>query len=170
MSKKVAGRIIDNEGEVKGEIYEGDRIMRGASVEYLNRTETWKIESFFKGHINEIELLMLDLNVYEKAFLFSIAVYVGYDDCCIKHTNGRELDFDDLVKISGISRGKLSQVVNTLRKKDIIYKGINSKGLQYFVNPWIYCKGSRINKVLKTMFRNYRIRVMGKKKWGDVVD
>jgi hypothetical protein len=168
MSKIVTGRIVNNDGEIKGEIYEGDRITRGASIEYLSRTETWKLENFFKGHIAEIELLMKDLNVYEKAFLFSMAIYVGYDDCCLKHRNGKELDFDGIVEITGISRGKLSQVINSLRKKDIIYKGINSSGIQYFVNPWIYCKGSRINKVLRTMFRNYRVRVLGKKRWGEV--
>ena len=89
-------------------------------------------------------------------------------DCCLKYDNGVCLDFEDLVDISGMSRGKLSQVLSGLKNADIIYKGFNSKGIQYFVNPWIYCKGVRINSVLKTMFKNYHVRVLGGKQWGTV--
>lgn len=124
------------------------------------------MESFFKGNIEEIKAVMIDLNVYEKAFLYSIVPYMGYDDCCLKYRNGNELTFDKLVEISGISKGKLSEVIKDLIKKDILYKGKNSQNAQYFVNPWLFCKGNRINKVLKRMFRNYKIRIYGIK-WGD---
>ena len=106
--------------------------------------------------------------MYERSFLFSIATYVGYEDCCLKFDNGKVLDFDDLVTISGMSRGKLSQVLGMLIKADIIYKGLNSKGIQYFINPWIYCKGIRINAVLKTMFKNYHVRILGGQIWGTI--
>lgn len=121
------------------------------------------MDSFFKGNIAEIRAIMRELNVYEKAFLYSIAPYVGYEDCCIKYDNGKELNFDTLSDITGISTGKLSEVIKDLIDKDIIYKGKNSRNVQYFVNPWLFCKGNRINKVLKTMFRNYRIRIYGVK-------
>jgi hypothetical protein len=49
--------------------------------------------------------------------------------------------------------------------KDIICRNKNSKERQYFVNPWLFCKGNRINKVLQTMFRNYGVRVCGGIKW-----
>jgi hypothetical protein len=72
-----------------------------------------------------------------------------------------------LVEITGLSRGAVYDAINSLIRKDIIYKGRNSKNRQYFVNPWLFCKGNRINKVLKTMFKNYRIRVLGGVKWKD---
>lgn len=112
---------------------------------------------------------MKDLDVYEKAFLFSIAPYVGYEDCCLKYpSNGIELKFETLVDISGISRSKLSTVIASLVGKDILYKGKNSKTTQYFVNPWLFCKGNRINKVLKTMFKNYQIQVKDGTRWKDL--
>jgi len=110
---------------------------------------------------------MKELNVYEKAFLYAIAPYVGYEDCCIKYDNGKELNFNTLSDITGISTGKLSEVIKGLIDKDILYKGKNSKNVQYFVNPWLFCKGNRINKVLKTMFKNYYIRTLGKK-WSEL--
>jgi hypothetical protein len=160
--------IVSLDGEIVGSLNEGDKILRNRSIKHLETTDEWKMESFYKGHVGEIRRVLSDLDTSERAFLFSIAAYVGYEDCCIKHDNGNELSFDDLVVISGLSRSKASETINALLDKDIIYKGKNSKARQYFVNPWIFCKGNRINKVLRTMFRNYRIRVLGNKKWGDV--
>ena len=161
-------------GEILTTIAHGDRIVRKGSIDsYLSQSEhyeIWKIEQFYKGNISEIRKHLESLSVYEKAFLFSIATYVGYEDCCIKYDNGNCLDFGDMVKISGMSRSKMSEVINNLRRKDIIYKGTNSQEIQYFVNPWLFCKGSRINVVLRTMFRNYHIKIMGNVKWGDLKD
>jgi len=69
-----------------------------------------------------------------------------------------------------MSRGLLYETIKSLAKKDIIYRGKNSKNRQYFVNPWLFCKGNRINKVLKTMFKNYRIKILGGKQWKYVKD
>ena len=131
--------------------------------------QEWNImEHFYKGNIDEIRKTMQNLNVYEKAFLYSIVPYISYEDCCLKYDNGNELKFETLFDISGISKGKLSAVINSLVEKDIVYKGKNSNTTQYFVNPWLFCKGSRINKVLKTMFKNYEIQTKDGVKWKDL--
>jgi hypothetical protein len=155
------------------ELSDGDRVLKKNSIDYLKdqsekEYEVWNIKHFFKGNIDEIRAQLESLDVYEKAFLFSVVTYIGYDDCCLKHDNGICVDFDDLGKISRISRGKLSATINSLRKKDIIYKGLNSNGLQYFMNPWLFYKGTKIAAVLKTMFRNYKVRICGDKKWGEM--
>jgi hypothetical protein len=162
-------------GLITDELKSGDRIIKGKSIDYLNAkkkiketTQEWKIEHFYKGHIEEIKKVMAELNVYEKAFLYSIAVYVGYEDCCLKYENGNDITTDDLIHLTGLSRSTLFDTINNLSKKDIIYKGKNSKNRQFFVNPWLFCKGNRINKVLKTMFKNYRIRILDGKRWKDL--
>lgn len=158
---------IVKDGEIIDEINEGDRLLRYKSLEYLKDTQVWKIENFFKGNNDELRNWMNDLSVNEKALLFTISVYVGYEDCCIKYDNGNPLNFDDIVRLSCLSRGAVSLTLNTLIKKDILFRGKNSRERLYFINPWIYCKGNRINKVLKTMFRNYKIRVINKH-WKDI--
>lgn len=156
-------------GEVT-EFGEGDRILRKASLDSFSRIkekkkqyEDWQINTFIKGNIEELRKVMKELDVYEKAFLYSIIPYISYEDCCLKYDNGKEIGFDTLVEITGISKGKLSSVIASLVEKDILYKGKNSRNVQYFVNPWLFCKGNRINKVLKTMFKNYEIRTLGVK-------
>ena len=161
-------RIVDDDGQVVSEFNTGDRIVRKASIEHLKDTQVWDVGKFYKGNINEVRKQLESLSVYEKAFLFCIVSYIGYEDCCIKYDNGNCIGFDDLVVLNKMGRTKTANTINELRKKDIIYKGNNSKGIQYFVNPWLFCKGTRINVVLKTMFKNYRVKVMNGLKWGDI--
>ena len=170
-TKNPVADIVSHEtGEVINTLYEGDRTVRKESVEYLNGIREWKMEHYFKGHIGEIEKWMGDLNTAEKALLFSIVPQISYTDCHLQYSNGQDIGTEDLVKISGMARGTVYETINSLIKKDILYKGRNSKGRQYFINPWLFCKGNRINIVLQTMFKNYRIRVMDGKRWKDVKD
>jgi len=165
----VKGFIVDpHTGEVIDRLCVGDRLLRKKSAEYLNNTEEWKIENFFKGHAGEIKKWVAELSTQEKAFLFSIAPYVSYDDCHLQYVNGNDIGTEDLVKVTGMVRRTIYDVVKSLTDKDILYRGKNSKNRQYFVNPWLFCKGNRINKVLKTMFKNYRVRVMGGVRWKDI--
>ena len=162
--------LIDDEtGEKIAELHPGDKIVRGKTVEFLNSTQEWKIEHFYKGNLEEIKRWMKDLSPNEKAILFTISPYVGYEDCCLKHQNGNMVTFEHIVELSCLGRGTASEVINSLITKDILYKGKNGKERQYFVNPWLFCKGNRVNRVLKTMFRNYRIRVVNRQ-WKDLND
>lgn len=168
MGKEKRGIIVNPEsGKEIDAIYAGDRVVRKESIDYLKSVDEWKIENFYKGHIKELEKWMKELSNVEKAFLFSIVPYISYNDCHLAYGNGVDIGTEDLVEISGLSRGAVYEAINSLIKKDIIYKGRNSKNRQYFVNPWLFAKGSRINKVLKTMFKNYRIRVLGGVRWKD---
>lgn len=169
--------IVDSDtGEITDEIYPGDRIVRHSSVKSLkklksvddDKSEIWNLKNFYKANVSEMKLWLVDLSQAEKAFLFSIAPYVSFDDCHLQYGNGIDIGTEDLMKITNMSRTLVYQTIDTLIQKDILYKGKNSKNRQFFVNPWLFCKGNRINKVLRTMFKNYKIRVLGGKKWKDV--
>jgi len=173
------GRAILNRqtGEIERDLQPGDRIVTGKSIDAAKRRrpkvdpETiieWNLSSFTKMNIPELRLWIKDLSTTEKAFLFSISPYVSFDDCHLQFDNGVDIGSEHLVAITGLSRSVVYQTINSLVKKDIMYKGKNSTNRQYFVNPWLFCKGNRINKVLRTMFKNYRIRVMGGRQWKDL--
>lgn len=180
--KPIKGHVVSPEtGEIYTEIFEGDSILRGGSKKALKKikekkeakiieTLVWDMSNFMKMNTMEMRLWMKDLSQNEKVFLFSIVPYVSYDDCHLQDVGGEDMGTEDLVKIVGISRSVTYKTIESLLKKDIIYKGKNSKNKQYFVNPWLFCKGNRINKVLKTMFQNYKIRILGDKRWKDVRD
>lgn len=168
---RVIGNVVSMEtGEIIDEVREGDKILRDKSSEYLDSTKEWDMKVFYKGNSAELRLLMKDLSIYEKSFLFSVAPYVDFTDCHLSYRNGVDIGSEDLVRITGMGRRQVYEIIGELIKKDILYKGKNSKNRQYFVNPWLFCKGNRINKVLKTMFKNYKIRVLNGVKWKDLYE
>lgn len=173
MEDKMSRIIIETEtGEQLGELRQGDRVLKKESIDFLKArdetTQEWKIEHFYKGNIKEISKWLKELSITEKAFLFCIVPYISYEDCHLCYHNNRDIGTEDLVEITGLSRSVVYETINSLTKKDILYKGKNSKNRQYFMNPWLFCMGNRINKVLRTMFKNYRIRVLNNVKWGDL--
>ncbi|HUX61120.1 MAG TPA: hypothetical protein VMV32_07400 [Ignavibacteriaceae bacterium] len=167
--------ISKKTGEITTDLHVGDMIVRKSSIKsHKNKTENiqeyikWNLENFYKTHVAEVRLWMNELSQAEKAFLFSVVPYVSFEDCHLQYTNGVDIGTEELIKITGLSRGLVYQTIESLIKKDILYKGKNSKNRQYFVNPWLFCKGNRINKVLRTMFKNYRIRVLNGRQWKNI--
>lgn len=177
-NKQPRAYVVSNiTGKITADLYPGDRIVRAESIESYKKKKTmppeyekWNIENFLKANIEEVKLWMDELSQAEKAFLFSIIPYISFEDCHLQFDNETDIGTEDLIKITGFSRSLVYQTIDSLIKKDILYKGKNSRNRQYFVNPWLFCKGNRINKVLKTMFKNYKIRVLGGKKWKDIKD
>ena len=129
---------------------------------------SWDLKHYSKVNTDELRLLLLELNKNERIVLFSLLPYVGYDDCLLKHMNGKELNIEGISKISGLSVSTVEKVVESLRYKDILYKGKNSRNVQYFINPWICSRGSKLSKVLKRMFQNYEVQSFGGIKWKDL--
>lgn len=158
-------------GEVVGKIGTGDRIVRKESIDYLKK-KAWASDirnrHFVRVDEEEGKLIAQELSAYERAVLFQLQYYVSYESGLIKHANGREIGFADIVKLTGLARKTVADAVEGLVKRDILYKGKNSKKTQYFMNPWIASKGVIENPTLKDMFGNYRVRSKGNVRWKDL--
>jgi len=165
------GKIVIQEetGEVIAATDNGDyiNVTKSGSVEYLNNYDTWEIKHFYKGNIDELKELNKGLTITEAGFILKIIPYINYADCLLIHSNGKDINQDSLIEITGLSRQTTYRTIKSLINKDVLYKGKNSKGNQYFVNPWLFIRGNVVNKVLKSMFKNYHIKVLNKK-WKDL--
>lgn len=175
----VANVVSTNTGEIVDDLFPGDRIIRRESSnsykkyvkknsENTSEYQKWNLDNFYRANISELTLLLKDLSQTEKAFLFSVSPYISFEDCRLVFHNNVDIGTEHLVEITNMSRTTVYSTINSLIAKDVLYKGRNSKTRQYFVNPWIFSKGSRINKVLKSMFGNYEIRILGNRKWKDI--
>ncbi len=159
--------IIDKgTGEVLDQIMDGDkvRITRQSKVAFLEDTISIPFSCFAKLNTEEIMLLGQELSKTDFLFLVSISHYVGYYDNCIKDRRGNPMTIEEIARHLGISRSVAYRNVENLMKESILCKAKTSE-FQLFVCPLIYCKGNRTNKVLQTMFRNYRVRSKGNVKW-----
>lgn len=178
--KPVVAVVVNPEtGEITDDLRPGDRIVRKKSSDSYQKQvkknsestpdyQNWNLDNFYRANISELALWMDDLSQTEKAFLFSVSPYISFEDCRLIYGNGVDIGTEDLIKITKQSRSVVYETVDSLIKKDIIYKGRNSRTRQYFINPWLFSKGNRINKVLKAMFGNYKIKVLNGKRWKDL--
>ena len=150
--------VVDiNTGEILNNPGDRVRIVRKESVDYLQNNADWTDNQFFKGHVNELRLVLPTLSKAKKSLLMSISPYISYYDCHLQWSNGKDLDISAIVRISGYSRKSVIEILRSLVDKDIMYRGKNSASYQWFVNPWLFSRGQTINKVLMTMFKNYYI-------------
>lgn len=182
--------VIDkNTGEIKEELSgkrvvaleEGDRVVRKASIEYFKNNQKNRnrkkfvnqntsgyynslFDTFTKVNVDEMRLLLGTLDVYECSFLFSVLPYVGYLDCKIRYDNGKPLYAKDFARLMPMSMSKIYKVISSLEEKCIIckYKGA------FYVNPWIFSKGVKINRNLKGIFADYLIRSKDMTAWIDL--
>lgn len=172
--------VVDENGEIiEGRVAilnEGDRVVRRRSLEFLKGKEKRKpihvgeyinilADNFVMCHLDELKLISEALDMYEKGMLMTVMPYVGYEDCCIKKGDGTPLNVNDFTKLTGLSKSKVYKIVASLIEKNILYK--DKKG--YFVNPWLFYKGTKLNKDLIYMFGEYEIRCKDMMKWIDLL-
>lgn len=164
--------VVDSgTGEVLSELQEGDRIVRAKSIEYYKSlSKRRRGRSFSKVDISEGTLLLKELDPKERSLLFLLQYFVSYDSCLIRKSPGADMSLSDIVERSGYSRRIVCETLNSLIKKNIIYKGKNGRNVQFFMNPWVVQRGSGANKTLFEMFRHYRIRSLGNITWEELAN
>lgn len=158
--------VINTEtGEIKHELQPGDRILKAQSIEKLKSIEEFKVDNFSKLNNDELQLILPELSKEEKAMLLTLFGYVRYETGLIQYKNGRDIAYKDIMKLCSLSESAVFRIIDSLVAKDLLYRGKNSKNVQFFLNPWLISKGNVISKVLKDMFKNYKIRSKDNVMW-----
>ena len=128
----------------------------------------WNLKHYSKVNTDELRLLLPELKKNERIVLFSLLPYVGYDDCLLKHMNGKPLNIESIANISDLSISTTEKTVNSLREKYILCKEKINKNVQYYINPWICSRGSKLDGTLKMKFKDYKIRIYKDVEWQDI--
>ena len=185
------GKVVAFGGEVLGSIYHGDRIIPGQEHrqsdldereyrEIVNRTgktgeealaemETIRpvISQYSKLSREEFRAVFAELSASERQVLHILSAYVAYKSNLIRFDNRKEIQTSHMSEMTGLCLRTVEDAVRMLVSKNIIYKGRNGRGFQYFMNPWIVSYGVRINHTLQQMFKHYRIRTKGGVTWDE---
>jgi len=149
--------IVSQDGEFVGHIKPGDRIVRKASVDFLCETMEWgKGRPFIKVFVDYFPKVAEKLSGGAVALMSVIIPYIAYQSnlLCNRSCNN-PLSNKDIENITGISKPSVIKYMNELVDAKVLARTTIGKSYQYYANPYIYCKGSRINKTLETMFKNY---------------
>jgi hypothetical protein len=155
--KEINKLIIDPEtGEVTNQLYYGDNILRGETLQYLDETvEVGKNEYFVK--IFESTLVDLgdeSLTGKQWKVLITLIKHFKYKSGLVSYKNGNPLYIENISKLSAIPERTTYEAIEKLILKKIIAKNRTGTEIQYYMNPFIFCKGTRINKTLYSMFQN----------------
>lgn len=111
----------------------------------------WKTKShFIKVYKLELDKLIKkeDVSLEVLGFLTLLEKYIGYEDNYLYNDNDEYLDQKDLIKITGLSRKKVSDLLTVLFNHKILYKFPHPDDKRknvYYVNPNVIYRGSRID-------------------------
>ena len=150
--------IVDlSTGEVSGHINQGDRIVRKATSEYLCDTVEWgKDRPFVKVFIDFFPKIAESLTGGAVGLMSAIVPYIAYrSNLLCNRSSNNPLSNKDIEEVTGLSNKSVIKYMEELVNAKVLFRGKCGKSYQYYANPYIYCKGGRINKTLEAMFKNY---------------
>ena len=154
------GTVIDKNGVILGDVYEGDKIVHQSPNQYLenNIINFNRKEAFVKVFTNPVLSLYLALPAKEFSIAMGIIPFISYKDGVLRH----EGKIADIKTISDI----LNENYDSFRKhiKNLIQAQVlarierpsdvdKSKTRQCLVvNPYIYLRGQDIEKDIVNVF------------------
>lgn len=156
------GRVVSimfspETGEKLGEMYEGDRILRKRSREYLKSTiELLPDEPYTKTYHRVMFAVSQGLTGSELQMAYSLLPFLSYESGMLKHQNGQPLNRQYIADYTGLSIKTVDKILQGLKEKQVIGRNVVGREVQYYMNPWIFMRGQRINRTLYDMFKNSR--------------
>ncbi len=163
MENELKGVVINPEtGEVDNELYEGDRIVRKRSDQYLEETVEFKIsETFAKVSFDVLPDVIDALNPQECKMLFVLMRYLRKDSGVLKYKNGKPVTIDNIVNSSKIAKRTAERAMQGLRQKDIVQSIHRPQGRFLLLNPYIVMNGRRIDRTCYDIFYKSRWATKG---------
>lgn len=144
-------------GAQSGEIFEGDRILRKETDEFLKETvEILPEEPYIKAYKRSLFDLAKFLSGTEVQFLHYLLQFLSFESGALKLDTGVFLVRSRMSDETGLSLKTIDRLLKRLKEQQIIGRNSVGREVQYFMNPWLFMRGKRINKTLYEMFKNSR--------------
>lgn len=152
--------VVDDDGVISTEIYEGDKIVRLEQTDYRAKyiTNFNKKELFVKVYINPLTELWNDLSIREYAIATALIRFISYKDGILRY-NGESINMKDISKILDMDYDAIRKIFPVLEEKKILSK-IKRKSDKYadkeknyiVVNPYLFLRGTDIEKEVEKLF------------------
>ena len=146
-------------GEIIDELEEGDCILRGRSKEKLQSLiQINKGKQYVKVYVDSFMKLPTDesLSPSDMSVMFTLIPYIRYETGLIAYDNGKYINQEGVVSLSGLSEKTALCSVEKLVKKKILAKVRTGKEVKFYANPYIFMRGKMVNKTLHSIFASSR--------------
>ena len=140
--------VVEGNGVRYDVLFEGDRIIRKATAQYLSDTTEIKYR-FIK--INPLAWSQI---AYKYPILNKLVYYVDYTDNILSYRNGKFVQSKDIPKLCNVSQSTASRQLQGLIKEDVIHKIRDKKAHTTYLmmNPFVCMRGKKVYKSLYTEF------------------
>jgi len=158
------GTVVGEYGEILGEIYEGDKIVRKEQDEYKRKhyISFQKKEAFVKVFTNPITDLFKELPTKEFAVAMAIMPFISYSDGILRY-EGKIIDGKEISDLLGENYETFKRVITALIKKGVLNRVVrpsdtyaNKTKKCLVVNPYIFLRGQDIEKDIVNLFSDTR--------------
>lgn len=158
--KPIRYEVDAETGEVLGEIYEGDKIVRAnETAEESKKIYLNSERRFVKVYENVLKAkgeAQDKLTDREVAVLIALADFVCYNSCCLReggHGNGKVLTQADLAERLGMKYNNFNAVFCSLRNKKALGT-FRTGGVETItINPYIIMRGKQVNATVADYFK-----------------
>lgn len=129
--------------------------------------DTKKIEKgkgFMKLSISGAKRMLEILTPTEITMVIGLVPYVSYTDCCLRRNgSGEVMNAQDIAKALEMDDAKVYRLIKSLEEKGVmghhatgsILKGYEGRVRKvYTVNPFIYCRGEKVNKTVYDFYEH----------------
>lgn len=152
---------VDLETGERIAVEEGERLLK----EKKTKPQTINVRGnkFMKLNIEATAKMYRELTPTEITMVMGLVRFVSYTDCCLRiDGRGELMDANDISRELGLDKRKTYRLLASLEKKGVIgyhitgsiltrYKGKLRK--VYTVNPFIYCRGRKVNASVYEYYR-----------------
>jgi hypothetical protein len=148
--------VVETEtGEKLTEIYDGDRIVRGNSIEALKELESAPDgETFTKLYHKVLPMLaQRKLSSAEWAIFLYLGTNIRYISHVSQYRNGRLITRESLQKDLDLPEVTVKRSILRLIKEGLIIEARTLEGKVFVVNPFVVSVGGRVSKTVYDLFR-----------------
>lgn len=80
--------------------------------------------------------------------------YIPYGNNYLRYRNGRDINLNDLISKSGISKPVFLKTIKSLEEKNVIKKQYFENKTRYYINPSIVLRGYKPLKFVEELFNS----------------
>jgi hypothetical protein len=142
-------------GEVIDEIYNGDRIVRGASIEAIKELESApEGETFTKLYHKVIPTIaQCKLTSTELVVFLYLGSNLRYISNVSKYINGKLITRENLQHDLKLPEVTVKRAILRLVKEGLIIEARTIEGKVFVVNPFVLSVGDKVSKTVYDLFR-----------------
>jgi hypothetical protein len=149
--------VVDRStGEIVDCIKKGDYIRRKETTDYLNETVLINEHRQFTKLFLDIRYIAKDLRGASLAVAIVLQSYIRYTSNIVSYSNGKPIMNEDIIEITNYSKPTITKCMDELVSNKVFARVMVGHYYQYYANPYIFCRGQRVNKTLVDMFKNYK--------------